>query len=430
MANLRDYESVTGPEAVNQILELGERISSSKIVHVSSTRTGGGVAEILNNLILLLNQAGPKTEWRVIEGDREFFRTTKMIHNMLHGAEGRLSQDMIEHYLEVNKSNASMMEDLADADFVIIHDPQVAPLIDHFPKRRGKWIWRCHIDLSSPNADAWNLIKEFAVHYDATVFHVDKFARKDLPTRQFIVPPSIDPLDQKNRELLEDEVDRVIEKHRTNTKKPLISQIGRFDRLKDPEGVVDVYHLLRKPWRANPKISLSVSQELIASNSIDLQLIIAGGLAEDDPEGQIVYRDVLKRIGKDKNAKVISLPPHADLDINAIQRHSNVVLQKSLKEGFALTVSEALWKGTPVVGGNTGGIPLQVLHGINGFLVSSIEEAEVYTRYLLRNPKKAKEMGLAGKEHVRRNFLITRYVRDHLLLYLTLQQIPGRLVQL
>ena len=430
MANLRDYESITGPEAVNQILELGERLSGSRIVHISSTRSGGGVAEILTNLIPLLNQAGPKTEWKVIEGDQEFFKTTKTIHNMLHGTDGQISREMIEHYLAVNKRNASTLEDLNEADFVVVHDPQVAPLIDHFPRRRGKWIWRCHIDLSSPNIEAWNLIVKFVAQYDATIFHVEKFARKDIPNRQFIVPPAIDPVDQKNRELLKDEIDRVLEKHHINPRKQMISQIGRFDRLKDLEGVVEVYHHLRNARREYSNPVLNIISERIDGRQIDCQLVIAGGLADDDPDGREVYRDVLKRVGRDKNAKVVLLPPNADLDVNAIQRHSNVILQKSLKEGFALTVAEALWKGTPVIGGNTGGIPLQVLHGIDGFLVNNVEEAEAYTRFLLRSPKKAKEMGSAGKEHVRRNFLVTRYVRDHLLVYLTLQQIPGKLVQL
>ncbi|MEM3387450.1 MAG: glycosyltransferase [Nitrososphaerales archaeon] len=435
MTRLDDYISIVGEENINEIKEMGERLASSKVVHVNSTRIGGGVAEILEKLIPLLKDSGLDAEWLVIKGDEKFFRVTKDFHNALHGASVQIKQDSFEHYLEVNKQNAEEMSALNDADFVVIHDPQPAALIKYFPKRKGRWIWRCHIDVSTPNLLIWDFLKEFIKQYDAAVFHVDKFAKKDLMIRQFIVPPSIDPLNPKNREMKMEEVEKIFKKHGLDTKKPTITQIGRFDKLKDPEGVVKVYQHLKYPegviefgrfLRGGNLFDITY----LASERVECQLLLAGGLASDDPEGEEVYRSVLQQAGNDKDVHILLLPPQADVDINAMQRGSSVVLQKSLKEGFALTVSEALWKGKPVVGGYTGGIPLQIIDGVNGFLVNSIEEAAARVRFLLKNPKKAEEMGKVGVEHVRRNFIITRQVRDHLLMYLTLKYIPRKLVQL
>ncbi|MFN3621792.1 MAG: glycosyltransferase, partial [Nitrososphaerales archaeon] len=371
----------------------------------------------------------------VIKGDEKFFKVTKDFHNALHGATVQIKQDSLEHYLEINRQNADEMDVLNDADFVVIHDPQPAALIKYFPRRKGRWIWRCHIDVSTPNTQVWEFLKEFVTQYDAAVFHVDKFAKKDLMIRQFIVPPSIDPLSPKNREMKREEAEEILKRHGLNLKKPIIAQIGRFDKLKDPEGVVKVYQHLKYPEGVVEFGRFLRGGDLfdithLASTRIDCQLLLAGGLASDDPEGEEVYRAVLQQAGNDRDVHILLLPPQADVDINAMQRGSSVVLQKSLKEGFALTVSEALWKGRPVVGGNTGGIPLQIMDGVNGFLVNSIEEAAARVSFLLKNPKKAEEMGKAGVEHVRRNFIITRQVRDHLLMYLTLKYIPRKLVQL
>jgi trehalose synthase len=341
---------------------------------------------------------------------------------------------MLDHYLKVNAKNAQQMADLGEADFVIVHDPQPAALIKHFPKRRGKWIWRCHIDVSTPNLRVWDFLKIFVSQYDAAVFHIDKFAKKDLLVRQFIVPPSIDPLSPKNIEINVDDIDKNLSKHGIKKNKPIISQIGRFDRLKDPAGVVKVYKSVKNPGEVVDVFGFFTGGEIldltrVVKKRIDCQLVLAGGLATDDPEGQEVYQEVARMAEGDKGIRILVLPPFADIDINVIQRASQVVLQKSLKEGFALTVSEALWKGTPVVGGNAGGIPLQIIDGINGFLVNNIEEAADRVRFLLMNAQKAKEMGNAGREHVKKNFLITRHVRDHLLIYLTLELIPRKLIQ-
>ncbi|NWG09574.1 MAG: glycosyltransferase [Nitrososphaerales archaeon] len=434
MPSLRDYEEIVGAEAVNEIMSLGERLAGRKIVHINSTKVGGGVAEILQKLIPLLKECKLNVEWRVIEGDDEFFRITKDFHNALHGTDVEISQVMLDNYLKVNAKNAQQMADLSEADFVIIHDPQPVALIKHFPKRRGKWIWRCHIDVSTPNLRVWEFLKTFVSQYNAAVFHIDKFAKKDLLIRQFIVPPSIDPLSPKNIEINVDDIDKILSKHGIKKNKPIISQIGRFDRLKDPAGVVKMYKCVKNPGEVVDVFRLFMGGDFldftrVAKKRIDCQLVLAGGLATDDPEGQEVYQEVVRMAEGDKDIKILVLPPFADIDINVIQRASQVVLQKSLKEGFALTVSEALWKGTPVVGGNAGGIPLQIIDRINGFLVNNIEEAADRVRFLLMNPQKAKEMGRAGREHVKKNFLITRHVRDHLLMYLTLELIPRKLVQ-
>lgn len=393
------------------------------------------MAELLEKLIPSLREAKVDAEWRVIEGGSKFFGITKSIHNALHGAEETFTPDMFEHYLAINQRNAEMMQDLRDADLVVIHDPQPAGMIRYFPKRKGKWIWRCHIDISSPDPTLWSWLKGVVSLYDAVVFHSDRFAKKDLMLRQFIVPPAIDPLSPKNTDLSNEEVRQLLQKHRIDTKKPLISQIGRFDRLKDPEGVVKVFQQVREPGGVVDVLRSIAGKGVLdvtklGERGIKCQLVLAGGLAADDPEGQEVFESVSKLAGRDKDIRILALPPHADIDINAIQRASSVVLQKSLREGFALTVSEALWKGVPVIGGNAGGIPLQIIDGVNGFLVNSIEEAVDRVRFVLRNREKAVKIGQAGREHVRKNFLITRYVRDHLLTYLTLELIPRKLVQL
>ena len=434
MVNLKDYEEIAGSEVVNEIINLGERLRGKRVVHINSTKVGGGVAEILQRLIPLLNESGVKAEWQVVRGNDEFFHVTKSFHNALHGATLPITQKMLDAYLKTNEENASLL-DLNDADFVVVHDPQPAALIEHFPRRRGKWIWRCHIDVSTPNVRVWEFLKTFVSKYDAAVFHVDKFAKKDLAIRQFIIPPPIDPLSEKNRDLSTEEVSSVLEKFDIKRKKAIISQIGRFDHLKDPEGVIKVYQQLRNPGTILEFHRLFKGETVfdatrIGQKKIDCQLVLAGGLASDDPEGQEVFQNVQKLAKGDRDAYILILPPESNFEINALQRASNIILQKSLKEGFGLTVSEALWKEKPVLGGNTGGIPLQIINGVNGFLVNSINEAVERARFLLMNPLKAQEMGRAGREHVRKSFLVTRYVRDHLMLYLTLELIPKKLVQL
>jgi len=432
MTTLKDYEKVVGTEVIDELFRLGGRLSHKKVVHVNETKVWGGVAEILNKLVPFLNETGIEAKWELIEGGEDFWFATKSFHNALHGANVPITSKMFDDYLRTNQENAKLL-DLDDADFVVVHDPQPAALIQHFPNRRGKWIWRCHIDVSTPQPRVWEFLRPFISQYDAAVFHIDGFAKKDLFIRQFIIPPSIDPLSDKNRDISELESDLTLQKYGISLEKPIISQIGRFDRLKDPEGVVKVYQQLRKPGAVLDVHRLFQGADVIdatrlSKEQIDCQLILAGGVT--DPDSEEIYQRLRKLAEGDKNVHLLNLPAFSDLDINALQRSSNVVLQKSLKEGFALTVTEALWKARPVIGGNTGGIPLQVIDGVNGFLVNSIEQCVERVRFLLKNPRKAEDMGKAGKEHVRRNFIITRHVRDHLLMYLTLELIPTKLKQL
>ncbi|MEE8115364.1 MAG: glycosyltransferase [Nitrososphaerales archaeon] len=435
-SQLRDYDEIVGTQKINEINTMADRLRDRRTIHVNSAAVGGGVSEILSTMVPLMVDVGVESEWHVIEGDRKFFRITKSIHNALHGDHIELSDEMKQHLLKVNEENASNMQFLNDADFVIIHDPQPASIIFHFPRRKGKWIWRCHIDLSSPNPEAWEFLKKSVSAYDAAVFHTDSFAKKDLTLRQFIVPPSIDPLSPKNRNLEDSQIKEVIQKLGISMKKPIVTQIGRFDRLKDPEGVVTMFKQLRASsdlissrflTRMEDRAFMAETKEdPKRKKQLQSQLVLAGGFASDDPEGQEVYDAVLEKAAGNKSIHVLSLPPSSDIEVNALQRVSSVVLQKSLREGFGLTVSEALWKGKPVVGGNAGGIPLQIMDGYNGFLVTTIDEASAAIASLIRYPRKAKEMGKIGKEHVRKNFLITRHIRDYLLMFQTLDLIPQR----
>ena len=281
--------------------------------------------------------------------------------------------------------------------------------------------------------ELWEFLRTFVSQYDAAVFHTDKFAKKDLSISQFIVPPAIDPLSEKNMELTQGKMDSVLEKYSINHDKPIVTQVGRFDRLKDPEGVIKMYRMIKKP---NNVLNIKhvfgdggmIDIARMMRGEIDFQLVLAGGFAPDDPEGREVYEEVKNKVEGDKDIHVILNPP--DLAINAIQRISDVIVQKSLKEGFGLTVSEGLWKSKPVVGGNTGGIPLQIIDGLDGYLVNGSKEAAEKVRYLLKNPQTAKKMGELGREHVRRRFLTTRYLKDILLTYLTLKYVPCKLIQL
>jgi len=285
-----------------------------------------------------------------------------------------------------------------------MHDPQPAAMIR--AKENGNWIWRCHIDVSDPDIYVWNFLRGFISGYDASVFSTPLFARPDLGNKRFLVPPSIDPLSDKNVELLQSEIDAVLDRYGISTDKPTITQISRFDRLKNLPETIDAYKMAKK--------------------QIDCQLILAGGVASDDPEGMGVYQEIMEKVDGDEDINVlIGSPPFTEIEINAFQRASDVIMQKSVKEGFGLVVSEGLWKGKPVIGSATGGIPLQVLDGVTGYLVDSVEEAAHRIIGLLRNPKLAQRLGENGREHVRNNFLITRQIKDYLLLMLSLEGPSG-----
>lgn len=313
------------------------------------------------------------------------------------------SRKMFDDY--IRKTEENLRELKIDAENVFIHDPQPAGMIaqrsDHRDRPSENWIWRCHIDASNPDPIVWNFLANYVNKYDASVFSTPSFARKDLSIPQFMVAPSIDPLADKNKELPQTYIDRVLAKYDLETERPLITQISRFDYAKDPIGVIDAFKLVSK--------------------HIECELVLAGSLADDDPEGVEVHAKVAKAAEGRRDIHILLIPPFSDLEINALQRASAIVLQKSVKEGFGLTVSEALWKSKPVIAGATGGLPLQVRNGLTGFLVHSVEGAAYKMRYLLRNPDVAKRLGDNGREHVRQNFLITRHLTEYILMIVSLE---------
>jgi trehalose synthase len=386
---IEDYAGVSPKRDLLLIQQFGKRLRGKSFLHVNSTRAGGGVAEILQRMIPLLQEIDIEARWEVIEGDKQFFDTTKKIHNALQGNEETISDKAWAHYYEINRKNAKNLN--LDADAVLIHDPQPAALIDF--KKRGKWLWRCHIDVSRPYAEVFGHLEPFCRKYDATIFSVSKFSRS-LSTNEFIIPPSIDPLSEKNRTLTGEEMREVMERLQIPMDRPLILQVSRFDRFKDPIGVIEAYKMVKK--------------------YNDCILVLAGSPATDDPEGEAVLEEVRNHAADDPDIFILLLPPFSDKDINALQRVATVVLQKSLKEGFGLTVSEAMWKGKPVIGGAVGGIPLQIVHGVTGFLVHSVDGAAFRIRQYLNNPAMSARMGDAGREFVRNNFLLTRQTRDYL----------------
>jgi trehalose synthase len=383
------YKGIAPKGDLALLRKLGEVFAGKSFLHINSTREGGGVAEILHRMIPILRDLGIDARWEVIKGDAKFYDTTKKIHNALQGNEEHFTAEMWEHHLEVSRSNAEKLD--LNADAVLIHDPQPAPLVKF--KKDGIWMWRCHIDVSNPRPDAWNAIKQYTEHYDAAIFSVSKFAQS-MPVDEFIIPPSIDPVSDKNRDLSSEEISETANKYNIPRDRPVILQVSRFDRFKDPVGVIKAYRMVKK--------------------YNDCVLVLAGSPASDDPEGEAVLAEVREFASGDPDIIILLLPPFSDKDINALQRMATVVLQKSLKEGFGLTVSEAMWKEKPVLGGGVGGIPTQIVHGVTGFLVHSPEGAAFRIRQLLNNADMAKRMGEQGREYVRNNFLITRQARDYL----------------
>jgi len=399
---IKDYAKIIRPQNFDEIMLLAEKATGKHVKMVNATAMGGGVAEILTRVVPLFNELGIKTKWEVIKGSGEYFGVTKAFHNALHGNKTEISDQMLNIYNETTAANLSEMS--FDEDVVIIHDPQPAGLIAAKEKSKAKWVWRCHIDTSHPQPDAWNFIRGFVEKYDASIFSTPWFAR-ELSIPQYFIYPAIDPLAEKNREISGSEIDAVLRKYKIDRSRPIITQISRFDYLKDPLGVIETYKLVKK--------------------HIDCQLVLAGGGATDDPEGGQVLKETQEAASADPDIHVLLLPPFADIEINALQRASTVVLQKSLREGFGLTVTEALWKAKPVVASAVGGITLQVIHNFTGLLVHSIEGAAYQIRYLLNNPQVARKLGEYGREHVREKFLITRKLRNYLLLLIALDH-PGK----
>ena len=401
MTMLDDYAQLAGNDVIAQLRQLAAPLAGAKVVHVNSTRTGGGVAEILTKLMPFMRELGIDASWEVISGDSEFFECTKGMHNTLQGNRIPLGETLLRAYEDTNAANAETLRpQLEQADFVFIHDPQPAALLQHCAGRKGKWIWRCHIDASHPYRPVWKYLYQFVAPYDASIFSLAAFAQ-ELPHPQFLIPPSIDPLSDKNVDLEPSAVEHICEQYQLDPQRPLLVQVSRFDRFKDPVGVIQAYRL---------------AKQFLPS----LQLVLAGGGATDDPEGEAVLTETRAAAQGDENIHILLLPTDAHRDINALQRAADIVLQKSVREGFGLTVTEAMWKGKPVIGGDVGGIRLQVINHHTGFLVSTPEGAALRIRYLLHQPEKIDEMGRKARKFVRENFLITRHLREYLTLMLAL----------
>ncbi len=407
MTLLEQYAPVVGESTVDELRLLARHLEGRRVVTVNSTAVGGGVAEILSRMVPLCNELGVQMRWDVLKGGEDFFAVTKRIHNTLHGKPEPFTAHDREVFQATTEQNLTTMD--LDADIVFIHDPQPAGLVAARLRRAAGWIWRCHIDVSAPQADVWDFLAQYVNGYDAVVFSAPRFAR-DLAMPQVMIAPSIDPLSDKNRELTEGEIQAVLERLQVPQDKPIVTQISRFDRLKDPVGVVEAFRLVH---RYN-----------------DCRLVLAGGGATDDPEGKEVLTAVREAANDDPDIHILDLPPTANVEINALQRASTIVVQKSLKEGFGLTVSEALWKGKPVIAGAVGGIPLQITHRYSGILTHSVEGTAFWIKQLLNSPDYARRLGENGREHVRTNFLLTRHLREYLLLFLFLEHQRERVIHL
>ncbi len=390
------YAAWVGEERIAALRRLARRLEGVRLLMISSTRVGGGVAEMLARHVPLLAELGLRPRWEVISGPPEFFSATKAIHNAMQGAPGDLAPAEASIYAETNRKNAERLD--LEADVVVVHDPQPAALIE-YAEKRGPWVWRCHIDASRPNRNAWRFLRRIVRRYDASVFSLPGFAQ-NLPHPQYVIAPAIDPVAPKNRELAPSEVAATLDRLGVRADRPIVVQVSRFDRFKDPVGVIRAFRMARR--------------------HVDGRLVLAGGGADDDPEGAEVLREVREAADGADDVQVLALPPESDVEINALQRAASIIVQKSTREGFGLTVTEGLWKGRPVIGGASGGIQIQVHDHATGFLVHSPEGLAYRLRHLLNRPALAEEMGARGRELVRHHFLLTRQLRDWLTLLLEL----------
>jgi len=405
MTMIGSYAGIAPRGDLILLRKLADHLAGKTFLHVNSTREGGGVAEILQRMIPIMTSLGINARWEVITGDDRFFDMTKKVHNALQGYTECIDDGMWEHHFDINERNSRTID--LDADAVLIHDPQPVPLVTF--RKEGVWIWRCHIDVSNPQKEVFDRIGRYATRFDAAIYSVARFAGA-LGINEFIIPPSIDPLSEKNRQLSDEEIADTAERLGIPRDRPVLLQVSRFDRFKDPTGVIMAYRMVKK--------------------YNDCVLVLAGSPATDDPEGAAVLDEVREFASNDPDIHILLLPPFSDRDINALQAMACVVLQKSLKEGFGLTVAEGMWKGKPVIGGAAGGIPLQIVHGVTGFLVHSIEGTAFRIRQLLNNTDMAAAMGERGREFVRENFLITRQIRDYLAVWFTLSEKKDSLVEL
>ena len=391
---LENYRSIIGPANLDALHFLARDLKGKTIKMVNSTAVGGGVAEMLNRLVPLLTELEVTTHWDVITGGNDFFEVTKAFHNALQGSDYQLTKHVQEIFLMYNEENMQRMQ--FGEDLVVIHDPQPAALVRARKDSHSHWVWRCHIDLSHPNFQVWDFLRAYVEQYDAAIFSSQSFTRQ-LPIRQYLFYPCIDPLSEKNKEVDEEMIQAVCEEFGIDRSRPIVLQVSRFDRAKDPVGVIQAYKQAKK--------------------YVDCQLVMAGGGANDDPEGAAVLQEVKTAAGDDPDIIILDLPPWCALEINALQRSATLVVQKSIKEGFGLTVTEALWKGKPTIASAVGGIPHQVIHKLTGVLVHSVEGCAYQIRYLLTHPEFARRLGENGREHVKENFLMTTNVKRWLLLF-------------
>jgi trehalose synthase len=394
---LEDYAALLGAAEIEELRALAKPLRGRSIEMINSTAIGGGVAEILNRLVPLAEELDLQIKWNVMTGGEDFFDVTKSFHNALHGAPYHASQRDFDIFLAYNERNRKTLP--LDAEFVVIHDPQPAALIDARKSGSNHWVWRCHIDLSHPNRPVWEFLEKFVSRYNGAMFSSPEFSRQ-LPIPQYLFYPAIDPLSEKNQELDRDFITEVLARFHIDPHRTILTQISRFDRLKDPVGVIRAYRIVKRYF--------------------DCQLVLAGGSASDDPEGAVVLKEVLREADNDPDIKILELPAWAPLEVNALQRASTVVIQKSLREGFGLTVSEALWKKKPVVASAVGGIPIQIIHKHTGLLAHSVEGTAYQIRFLLSHPEIAVKLGEHGHQHVKENFLITQKLKRYLTLFLTL----------
>src|SRR5437763_15658090 len=391
--SLLDYGTIASRGLMEEIRRLAAQVEGKRVLHLSATAFGGGVAEINYALVPLMRAAGLDAEWRIIHGADEFFGATKTIHNALQGAPQGLTPEQEEIYRRYNELNAAELED--EYDFVIVHDPQPAFVIEHFPLSKARWIWRCHIDLSTPNQSVLNFLLPALARYDAAIFHMSEYvpAAPGLPDA-YIWPPAIDPLTPKNMALSPEDAEYIVDQFGIDVERPLLAQVSRFDPWKDPLGVIDAYREVKERFP-------------------DVQLALVGSMAHDDPEGWEYYNRTVEHAAGDSDIYILSNMNNVGaVEVNAFQVHSQALIQKSIREGFGLTVTEALWKGRPIVAGRVGGIVAQVEDGETGWLVGSVDECATGCVEILRDPVEARTRALKGKELVRRRFLTPRLLRD------------------
>ncbi len=393
---LDSYEELLGTKSVDILKKKANEFTNNSFLHVNATKFGGGVAEILQNMISMMEELELNVKWKTFTAPDSFFQISKKMHNALQGDNQiHFSPQEIAQFLDQAKDSFDQIQ--PEEDFVTIHDPQPCPIIKYAADKKGKWVWRCHIDTSNPNPQAWELVLPYIQQYDARIFTMEQFSKSELKSPIFYITPSINPFSDKNKELDDEEAKTIVQKY-IPLDKPIITQVSRFDPWKDPLGVIDAYKKVRE--------------------KVPVRLALIGSLAHDDPEGVEWLKKVKNYANKDEDIYILSnLDGVGDIEVNAFQRVSEIIIQKSIKEGFGLTVTEALWKGTPVIGGDVGGIKLQIEDGVNGYLVKNVEESAEKILYLLNNPKISKKMGNEGKEKVKREFLLLQHLEKYLDLY-------------